>query len=115
MTEIEKLEVLVQRAIENGWKTPKHGYKIWLPVGSTELLIILYEDYDIDVQYNYQAIIFNHDFVKALWGDKDIHDLSERISSTISQAYSLYNWQYHLQKVVISDDPIDYMYKEAIK
>lgn len=39
----------------------------------------------------YYDIIYNHDFAKALWGEKPL------------------GWRYHLQMMVVADDPIEYL------
>jgi hypothetical protein len=43
------------------------------------------------------CIIFNHDFAKALWGEK-----KERGLFT-------FGWKFHLQQMVVADDPIAYL------
>lgn len=56
------------------------------------------EDYEV---LRYETIIFNHDFAKALWGEKNIH---------FKQYGVLENaWKVHLQQLVIADDPIKYL------
>lgn len=61
------------------------------------------------------AVIFNHDFAKALWGEELHHEtfivpkeLNKRFAGTEELAIRPI-WQYHLQKMVISDDPIKYL------
>lgn len=53
-------------------------------------------------------VIFNHDFAKALWGEEyigwDISDVYFKKHRIASQA-----WQFHLQQMVIADDPIEYL------
>lgn len=56
-------------------------------------------------------IIFNHDFAEALWGKEPFAkvriphpDYSDRIALQV-----LEHWQYHLQQMVIADDPIKYL------
>lgn len=53
-------------------------------------------------------VIFNHDFAKALWGEKPLHWGWHK---------GKYNWEYHLQMMVIHPNPIDYLreYKERQK
>jgi len=71
----------------------------------------------------YFAIIFSHDFAKAFWGekkcywlkggydnyDKEIEDLESGDSQDWYQV--LPKWQYHLQQMVISEDPVKYLEK----
>ena len=83
MTNQEILESAIQKAIDGGWER----------------------------NLNYEALIngtsyfnvFDHDFAKALWGEEDIplpqpHD-------NLSQL----NWAYHLQQMVLAEDPIKYL------
>lgn len=60
-----------------------------------------------------KSVIFDHDFAKALWGeDKQLVE-----SKTYHLTKSGYKerrqfieaWQYHLQQMVIADDPIKYL------
>jgi hypothetical protein len=65
--------------------------------------------------YNYSGLLFNHDFAKALWGEElitvDCYTLPnfDTEDSQGAHEYSLPRWQYHLQSMVISDDPITYL------
>lgn len=52
-------------------------------------------------------LFYNHDFAKALWGDND-DDRMVIIGETNWRKWPL-PWQYHLQKMVIADDPIKYL------
>lgn len=47
-------------------------------------------------------LIFNHDFAKALWPPDD--ETLEGFTSTDNPM-----WQYHLQQMVIAQDPIKYL------
>lgn len=46
-------------------------------------------------------LIFNHDFAKALWGN--------RTKDMGGTPRLLAHWQYHQQQMVIADDPIKYL------
>ncbi len=118
MTNIEILAKAIQKAIDGGWKKPKNGYNIWLPVTSIDPYVILYEDYDSEIQYDYQAVIFNHDFAKSLWGEKDdeapiyIDPVAPKDMVYFMQKVpidAVILWQFHLQQMVIADDPIKYL------
>ena len=59
-------------------------------------------------------IIFNHNFAKALWGEEPYAkviwphpDYELQTGSTYLALTPL--WQYHLQQMVIADDPIKYL------
>lgn len=61
-------------------------------------------------------LIFSHDFARALWGDErwGLTDSGEWWDSSkdfddMIYAEFLPAWQYHLQQMVISEDPIEYL------
>lgn len=52
------------------------------------------------------AIIFNHEFARALWGD----DFPQGVYQTSAPLpYPPAYWQYCLQKMAIAKDPIEYL------
>lgn len=121
MTNQQILEKAIQKAIDGGWfKTEGfNGYTVWCPVSALDTLVILEEKESHEKrQYNYQAIIFNHDFAKALWGEEEI-GLDQygwnnvayftQFDTPINYIIKLSLWQYHLQQMVISEDPIKYL------
>lgn len=55
---------------------------------------------DLIREDHYQAIIFSHDFAKAFWGDIAIPE---------GNRGQLLAWQYHLQQMVLEEDPIKYL------
>jgi hypothetical protein len=66
--------------------------------------------------FNTYTLIFNHDFAKALWGDQEElfhYPESEVVAPNNHQKQSemAYQqvWRYHLQQMVIADDPIQYL------
>lgn len=95
------LEKAVVKAVGNGWlswfrdpiKTVQvvsdpedERVEIWLNRGKDSL----------PIEGSLYGIIFDQDFARALWGDK---------LGTIT----LENWQYHLQNMVISENPMVYL------
>lgn len=60
-----------------------------------------------------ESVIFDHDFAKALWGDtpETYWNVYEGHGAAFQD--SALNWEYHLQQMVISEDPIKYL-KENI-
>ena len=101
----------IQRAMDNGYAVPE-GQVItsvkddWITYGSKH-----------QKQYSEQVftLIFNHDFAKALWGfsnDKCIYchtGPSHYGYCPYSSIIAPPLWQYHLQQMVIADDPIEYL------
>lgn len=114
MTEAEKLEALVQKAIDRGWSHPLFKDGVSISANESDISIG-YEDatseYVMDV-WNIKEILFNHDFSEFLWGSKSYCHMA-RLSgdNVVGKVRVIPLWQYHLQQAVISADPIDYMYR----
>lgn len=62
-----------------------------------------------------KELIFDHDFARALWGDTPLRAyqwhaaLSRDDTEDLLESGAKENWQYHLQQMVIADDPIAYL------
>ena len=92
MTQEAKLQKIIEKALENGWKDI---------VSRLVVEDILQEVHECGCS----EILFSHSFAKAIWGE-------ERVTGLTGDEYYEYpNWQHHIQQAVISDDPIDYYYK----
>lgn len=94
MTDKEKLEALIHRAVKGGFDEDTVDF-VWKGEPTFE-------------GYNYpQCLIFSHNFAKALWGRETdspyCGDIEYRGTPDLL-------WQYHLQQAVISTNPISYMY-----
>lgn len=73
----------------------------------------LCDEYSDPIAYTW---IFNHDFAKALWGEKrsTVHGIPVGVKPTDAVAQrvkTVYHkgWQYHLQNMVVAEDPIQYL------
>ena len=97
---------ILKKAIE---KAEKNGYKFW---NVDQKYIELEENLEIwryKNNKNYYAsvyqIIFSHDFAKAFWGDKPykIYNIQGKVEE------SGLTWQYHLQQMVLEENPIKYL------
>ena len=95
MSNKDILEQAITKAIAGGWAVGKE----WL---------FLIEQTDRGVFMNNMAytLIFNHDFAKGLWGEEGQTLTGLRCSA---QDGVIPYWQYHLQQMVIADDPIQYL------
>ena len=57
-------------------------------------------------EIDYRGIIFSHSFAKAFWGDKVLpYDFDWDKSPSIVE------WKYHLQQMVLEENPINYLRK----
>lgn len=99
MTNQEILEKAIQKAIAGGWDWSK----IW--TGQDYILEYLIE--------SPQTYIFNHDFAKSLWGKQETKPGIGKDYSGATGGYGQritnHGWQYHLQQMVVADDPIKYL------
>lgn len=108
MTNEEILKAAIEKAIKNGWNSVLEH---WGAVKSIELSTangmgwVWYEAGDGE-QFNLFAVVFSHDFAKAFWGD-------EEINTDDSDEYwvPLPAWKYHLQQMVIAEEPLKYLEK----
>lgn len=98
MTNQQILEKAIQKAIDGGWKpaTPH------LDGFNAEFMAMTIND-----TAELYSVIFSHYFAKALWGDSD-DDRKVIVGETDWHKWPL-QWQYHLQMMVISDNPIEYL------
>lgn len=111
LNEHKALEGIIQKAIDAGFvptETGKsdvlHQFGYWCSEG------VAFEAYKKNKVYyhtfwNTYKLIFNHNFAKALWGEvSTVHypDV-EHIGTPLPL------WQYHLQMMVIADDPVQYL------
>lgn len=117
MTDKETLEKAIQKAIDGGWKGTK-----FMPLGGDWLgdppkwevmqpysdAMIIYTTGGvgcIDIHINTEHVIFNHEFAKALWGEGYYENKSPNYLLRDGRKI----WQYHLQQMVISDNPLEYL------
>jgi hypothetical protein len=115
MTNAEILEKAIHKAIDNGLpmrheklKSFKY-YKIEVD-GYTEDSsvygnIVQYSSGERRIErewFSIEELIYNHEFAKALFGEKEVEYLGMKMP--LSKA-----WEWHLQQMVVSDDPIRYL------
>lgn len=120
MTNQAILTKAIEKAIAGGWKaTLKFGI-LFMQIAGEPYQFQLNQDATLPF------VIFNHDFAKALWGEEetelwfDDHDLQDGqplLGGSVSYPYDegaavgfkTKAWQYHLQQMVIANDPIKYL------
>ena len=91
MTTKEILEIAIKKAIAEGYSGTYES--VWINIGRFSDTL---------------ELIYNHDFAKALWGEKltnPIHIYENGNMAKVQQTA----WQYHLQRMVIADNPIQYL------
>jgi len=98
MTNKEILEKAIQKATENNFK--------W---GKQWLTILDNTDSNVFINNQLPAILYNHDFAKALWGEHIIETGDIEVINNAEFLIEFSAWQYHLQQMVIADDPIKYL------
>lgn len=114
MSNQEILEQAIQKAIDSGYELVKNPDWLW-KVGegtATGLCIHIVPDEKkvglityISYPINYERIIFNHDFAKALWGGcKFCNPSAGRFTKDHPN-----HWQSILQQMVIAGNPIKYL------
>lgn len=104
MSNQEILEKAIKKAIDNGWKPPLVGDLKGVEADMITGEYFAYFDYakGLNSRYCVIGIVYaDHDFAKALWPTPCVDD--NPLCSTCKP------WQYHLQQMVISDDPIKYL------
>lgn len=100
MSNKEILTKAIQKALDNKWVGE------WNDPGVSNPKAVLdwYEVESLSTNFdNYKLFIFNHDFAKAVFGDGPYYRFDGDTLDTPRQ------WQYHLQQMVIADDPIKYL------
>jgi hypothetical protein len=99
------LKKAIQKAIDGGWNNIEGFVPINLGAGDVGL-----EYADSSAVVLPMAMIFNHDFTKALWGDKHTWKISGVSTDSSSfQITDLPDSAHHLQQMVIAVDPIKYL------
>lgn len=118
LSQAEKLEALIRKAIDSGWTPGSPG---WAIRGNG-----IYYIGDVTItREDFATLIFNHDFARALFGEDVLQNPTRLQDGTYRSGDTyldekeqlikvkplLLAWQYHLQQAVISNVPIDHMYK----
>jgi hypothetical protein len=102
MTNEQILRLAIEKAVKNGYldlstecnfiSQYENGLEIWEVYLKGDYKTTLGEDY---------SIIFSHPFLKAFFGEE---------WNLFGDGY-MFDWQYHAQQLVISEDPIKYLGK----
>jgi len=115
MTDKEILEKAIQKAIDGGWagaypnQSDVSHLVLWAELNNWKVIKVLFSSIVGETTKDVSSVIYNHQFTKALWGEKFINP--EYTDDTGSQVIGMHRtaWKHHLQQMVISDDPIQYL------
>ena len=123
-----KREEILRKSIE---KAEKNGYQVaayWQKFEEAQPGVFgskRSRDFFMNKTWNrYYGVIFSHSFAKAFWGsipvcrdckgsiDKDNKPQNGKYCSQgWHEAYLLLPWQYHLQQMVLEENPLEYLAK----
>jgi hypothetical protein len=119
MTHQAILEKAISKAIAGGWLSGA-DYSHYVRTNPDQVGLLFYPDDDRTIEWHdWEWLIFNHDFARALWPETE-----EEWQPTSKEwdKYGLWyydggympdfsgqEWEWHLQNMVIADDPIKYL------
>ena len=99
MTQEKKLTTILERGRENGWDS---DYCVWM-------LDMLYRGIKIK-DMNWERVLFSHPFTQAYFGEKWKDD-EQACNEDCYTHETTSRWEHHLPQVVLSKDPINYIFK----
>lgn len=112
MTNTEILQKAIEKAVGNGFKIKIDGY---IELHLFDWVNENFEQYkNLLGTVGLKDVIFNHSFAKAFWGENQITtaDLSRSNNKKFIGSMALgISWKYHLQQMVLEEDPIHYFEK----
>jgi len=99
MTNEQILKKAIEKAIKNGYK---YGF------GINKAL----KYFGTIKRKNswYYSTIFSHDFTKAFFGTEPLN-IGIEMGTEKGEIVNLENWQYHLQQMVLKEEPLKYLEK----
>lgn len=116
MSHEEILKQAIEKAVKNGFRLP-YIVEVQLEMRNIEKLVRYHQ---IDPQncmddtwsvMSLNGIIFSHEFARAFWGEEKVKTAFIKFPTGELDFYYKPIWQYHLQQMVIEDDPISYLEK----
>jgi hypothetical protein len=96
----QTLKKAIEKAVKNGWKED-------VIYDNLEEILSHYTGYE---SHDIEHLIFSHDFAKAFFGE-EMESREIKLMSGVYDFYPQAEWEYQLQQMVISEDPIDYLSK----
>ena|SRR3990172_2242560 len=105
MTKEEILRLVIKKAVSNGYRDDPYIYNnIYICDNG-------FINWSCTNRLHLNAILFSHDFAKAFFGDTRVNMAVEYICADPDCIVSDKIWGYHLQKMVLEDDPLKYLEK----
>ena len=127
MTNQQIIEKAIKKAVAAGWDGDEYGIikaSAWLEINDGSDIVdtdavnsMDGRSYDLSLR----SILFSHDFAQALWPKDGFAPVtSKAVLGTINHSGRVAttmrpgrptkgSWQYHLQNMVVSEDPIAYL------
>lgn len=120
MTNQEILTKAVHKAVDNGFYSFADGmfghpeFVISGGANPTQDLMrggfkIQLKGWPAEETVSIERLLFDYDFAKALWGESTDTLIVQNNSLNVKQVVDMNGWQYHLQQMVVADDPITYL------
>lgn len=101
MNDEQILKKAIGIAINNGWERGRH-------ITINGKLLTMW-DGDKKINISVEAIIYSHDFAEAFWGERDFEeDYEEDFEEDTEDSC---DWRFHLQKLVLQKEPLNYIEK----
>lgn len=120
MTHRETLQKAIEIAVRNGWSgcyVTHSTTSSWLVTSIPRLCVSFTTGGN--AYYHPSEFVYDHQFAKCLWGESPLHDMIARDYSRDERLYTPWvsdelflppnNWKFHLQQMVIADDPLQYL------
>lgn len=114
MTNEEILEKAFKKAFKNGFRD-LHENRL-----AYDLIVNIPRRYGVNTtnELVIRGLIFSHSFAKAFWGEPIDHEFSSITNLCVKcgldaaewgGSYCGEGWQFHLQQMVLEEDPIKYL------
>lgn len=99
MTQKQILKAAIEKAVNNGYDLSERDMEYFFSQRSSAALY-------------YEALLFDHDFARAFWGNKK-HRHSSRCPKEcfLNPKPQLPAWEYHIQQLAVTEDRLAYIEK----
>lgn len=110
MSDQEILHKAVSKAEDNNYKFPRENCMFYPLINSDFEYPYFYytEEWTGTWSLHINEIIFDHGFAKAFWGTHT-NDAGWTKESNYTKLERIEEWQYHLQQMVLEEEPLKYL------